>query len=71
MTPRLTEADLVRPVWPAPPNVGALMTTRGGGVSTGPLASLNLGRTVGDAPEALEENRRRFGASLRVPGDDP
>ena len=69
MTPRLTEADLVRPAWPAPANVGALMTTRGGGVSTGPLASLNLGRTVGDAPEALEENRRRFGASLRVPGD--
>jgi len=64
----LAEEHLIRPRWPAPPGVRALMSTRGGGVSTGPggaLASLNLGRSVGDAPEAVAENRRRFVASLR------
>ena len=33
---------------------------RGGGVSTGARASLNLGRRWGDAPENVEENRRRL-----------
>lgn len=37
---------------------------RTGGVSTGPFASLNLARTVGDAPEAVEENLRRFLAAV-------
>ncbi|MBL8344268.1 MAG: peptidoglycan editing factor PgeF [Rubrivivax sp.] len=46
------------------------MSTRAGGVSTGALASLNLGRSVGDAPEAVAENRRRFVASLRVDAND-
>ncbi len=67
----LAEADLVRPDWPAPPQVGALMSTRAGGVSSGALASLNLGRKVGDAPEAVAENRRRFVASLRTDRPDP
>jgi len=65
----LPEEHLIRPRWPAPPGVHALMSTRGGGVSSGPggaLASLNLGRSVGDAPEAVAENRRRFMASLRA-----
>ncbi|AKU91041.1 peptidoglycan editing factor PgeF [Vulgatibacter incomptus] len=35
-------------------------STRGGGVSTGPLASLNLGGSVGDDPGAVEENHRRL-----------
>ena len=47
------------PDWPAPAGVGALITTRAGGVSSGSLAGLNLGRSVGDAPAAVEENRRR------------
>jgi YfiH family protein len=34
-------------------------TTRAGGVSEGPYASLNLGRLSGDAAERVEENRRR------------
>lgn len=41
-------------------------STREGGVSEGPWASLNLGRPVGDdgdRPEAVEENRRRFAAA--------
>ncbi|MFO1285894.1 MAG: polyphenol oxidase family protein [Rubrivivax sp.] len=63
----LAEADVIRPVWPVSPGVGALMTTRAGGVSTGAWASLNLGRAVGDAPAAVKENRRRFAASLALP----
>ncbi|MBI5720562.1 MAG: peptidoglycan editing factor PgeF [Burkholderiales bacterium] len=42
------------------------MSTRAGGISTGAFASLNLGRSVGDLPQAVAENRRRFVASLRI-----
>ncbi len=56
--------DWIVPTWDAPANVGALMTTRIGGVSTGPYASLNLGANVGDADEAVTENRRRLNAFL-------
>jgi YfiH family protein len=37
-----------------------VFTTRRGGVSTGPYASLNLGRMTEDDPEAVDENRRRL-----------
>ena len=36
------------PNWPAPARVRAASTLRGGGVSQGPYASLNLGTAVGD-----------------------
>ncbi|MGW8194677.1 MAG: peptidoglycan editing factor PgeF [Desulforhopalus sp.] len=36
------------------------MFNRFGGVSTGPFASRNVGRNVGDAEEAVRENRRRI-----------
>jgi YfiH family protein len=42
----------------------ALVTTRDGGVSSGPYASLNLGLHVGDDPAAVIENRRRAAAAL-------
>lgn len=45
------------PDWPAPPNVRALQTTRAGGVSGAPYASLNLGSHVGDVPLAVARNR--------------
>ncbi len=51
--------DCIVPAWPVAPAVRAIFTTRVGGVSTGSLASLNLGRSVGDHPDAVEENRRR------------
>ena len=35
-------------------------STRQGGVSRAPYATLNLGMSVGDDPHAVEENRRRF-----------
>lgn len=43
--------------WPAPANVHAWVTCRGGGVSTAPFASLNLGDHVGDDTAAVTENR--------------
>lgn len=50
--------------WPGlPASVGALSTTRAGGVSVAPYddgaggGGLNLGTHVGDAPEAVERNR--------------
>jgi len=51
--------------WPAP-GTGALMSTRAGGVSAGPWATLNLGDAVGDDPAAVAENRRRFAQQLGV-----
>jgi polyphenol oxidase len=44
--------------------VTAVVSTRHGGVSTGPYASLNLGDHVGDDHDAVLENRRRLCAAL-------
>ena len=41
-------------------------TTRAGGVSQGVHASLNLGFSVGDLPERVEENHRRLAAAAGV-----
>ncbi|HSD79133.1 MAG TPA: polyphenol oxidase family protein [Solirubrobacteraceae bacterium] len=41
------------------PGGGVLFTTRRGGVSEGPFASLNLGPQTGDDPARVDENRRR------------
>ena len=58
-------ADWLRPQWPAPPGVHALCTTRAGGVSTGPYASLNLGSHVGDEPAAVQANRQILQAAVQ------
>ncbi|MEL4106436.1 peptidoglycan editing factor PgeF [Oscillospiraceae bacterium WX1] len=42
-------------------------TTRGGGVSRGIHASLNLGQNVGDDPTAVRENYQLLAASLGLP----
>jgi polyphenol oxidase len=47
----------------------ALFTTRRGGVSEGPYASLNLGRWTDDDPAAVDENRRRLATTVGVPLD--
>ncbi|XLM22191.1 peptidoglycan editing factor PgeF, partial [Chromobacterium piscinae] len=49
--------DWISADWPAPARVRTLITTRNGGVSQPPYASLNLGAHVGDAPEAVAANR--------------
>jgi YfiH family protein len=43
------------------------VTQRAGGVSVGPYASLNLGRSTGDEPAAVDENARRLRARLGGP----
>lgn len=60
----MTPFDWITPDWPAPPRVRALVTTRSGGVSIGPYASLNLGIAVNDDPKAVAENRARVRAHL-------
>ncbi|MCP5149459.1 MAG: peptidoglycan editing factor PgeF [Ectothiorhodospiraceae bacterium] len=61
--------DLVRPSWPAPAWVRAVATTRGGGVSVGPFASLNLGGAAGDDPASVGTNRDRLRAALDLPAE--
>lgn len=60
-------AEFIVPDWPAPANVRALVTTRSGGVSTGPYASFNLGDHVGDDPAAVAENRHLL--RLQLPAE--
>lgn len=50
----------IHPDWPAPPTVGACVSTRVGGVSLPPYDSLNLGSHVGDDEAAVAENRARL-----------
>jgi len=58
--------DLIR--WDAPGPYDVVFSTRRGGVSEGPFATLNLGRRLGDVPERVDENRRRLCAEV---GADP
>lgn len=59
----------LRPEWPTPSRVRAAFTLRTGGVSRPPWDSLNVGAHVGDAPEAVAENRRRVRAALQLPAE--
>lgn len=61
--------NLILPNWPAPRNVRACTTTRDGGVSLGPYASLNLGDHVGDDPAHVAENRARLRRELELPAE--
>jgi YfiH family protein len=49
---------------PAPGPYEVVFSTREGGVSEGPFASLNLGRKTADEPERVDENRRRLCAEV-------
>lgn len=53
----------IRPDWPAR-GAGALMSTRAGGVSTGPFSALNLGVAVGDDPACVARNRALFAEAI-------
>ncbi len=66
----ITEPHIINPDWPAPANVGALCTTRHGGVSQPPWNSLNLGRHVDDNPEHVEQNRNRLADHVRLKAED-
>ncbi len=56
----MSNKDWIVPDWPAPARVRTLISTRCGGVSVAPYASLNLGDHVGDDPLAVAENRARL-----------
>jgi YfiH family protein len=49
------------------PGARALFTTRRGGVSSGPFASLNLGRLTADGDANVDENRTRVAAATGWP----
>ncbi len=60
---------VIIPEWPAPARVRCAFTLRSGGVSVSPYDSLNVGAHVGDAAEAVGENRRRVREYLQLPAD--
>jgi YfiH family protein len=56
------DPDWLVPDWDAP-RVGGLMTTRRGGTSAPPWDSMNLGRSTGDDPAAVDRNRAHLAAA--------
>jgi len=59
--------DWIVPDWPAPPAVHAVSTTRSGGVSVAPYASMNPADHVGDAEVAVARNRELLVRELALP----
>lgn len=57
----------LRPQWPAPPNVGAIMTDRHGGVSAAPWDSMNLGDHVADSLGDVALNRALLAKAIGFP----
>jgi hypothetical protein len=49
------------------PAAQAMFTTRRGGFSEGPYASLNLGRLTADRPDAVQRNRAKLQVEVGVP----
>ena len=56
-------ADWLRPEG-LPPQVGAVMSTRLGGASSVPWATMNLGSAVGDDADAVARNRQAFAQAI-------
>ena len=72
----MSAVEVLRPPWHGrasqgqrPRGVRAAFTLRLGGVSGPPYDSLNLGGHVGDAPEAVAENRRLVREELALGGE--
>jgi len=57
-------ANFIFPDWPAPVGVKSIVTTRQGGFSDGPYASLNPALHVGDDPEHVARNRALISQQL-------
>jgi YfiH family protein len=57
------DADWLVPDWHAP-GVGAVMTTRHGGVSAAPFDTLNLRAGQGDEPAAVAQNQHRLAEAI-------
>ncbi len=65
----MKDVEIIEPGWTLPGNVHAAFTLRVGGISGPPYDSLNLGTHVGDAPDAVAENRRRVRDQLQLPAE--
>ena len=63
------DGNALKPDWSVPHRVRAISTTHAGGVSGRPWDSLNLGVHVGDRPEHVQENRKRFAGSIGLDSD--
>lgn len=63
---RSFDPDWLVPTWDAPA-IGAVMTTRAGGVSAAPFDSLNLRDGLGDDSKAVAENQRRLSEAIGGP----
>jgi YfiH family protein len=57
---------LFRPDWQLPRGVHAFVTTRAGGHSSGGWSSFNLAQHAGDAPAAVDANRKLLLQTLRA-----
>jgi YfiH family protein len=62
MSPSI-DPDWLVPDWNVP-GVGALMTTRRGGVSASPFESCNLGARTGDSLDAVARNRAQLARAM-------
>ena len=60
----MSSIELIQPSWPAPSNVGTVVTTRQGGVSIGCYSGLNLARHVADDGAAVDKNRQLLGKAV-------
>jgi len=59
----------IRPDWPAPANVHALVTLRSGGYSSGPYTSFNLAAHTEDNPETVQRNRELLREHFSLPAE--
>lgn len=60
-------ARIENPTWLIPPGVNLAFSTREGGSSLPPFASLNLGLHVGDDPQKVLANRQLIAEQLNLP----
>ena len=61
--------EVLRPDWPAPPNVHAAATLRLGGVSEGPYRGLNLRAATGDSAAHVAQNQALLREALALTAD--
>lgn len=63
----ISEIKVIAAQWPAPAGIRALTTTRIGGVSVGPFASMNPATHVGDEVAAVTRNQQLMRQALELP----
>lgn len=63
------QGSWLTPDWGVAPNVHAISTLRGGGLSAGAFASFNLAQHVGDDPARVRANRALLRAAAKLPAE--